>query len=241
MIILYLLLLTFPFLSFATLPEQTIWTCSNEINSTIQKLTQKRDQNWIKVTSTEALPSFKSPNDKVGEWIFLQKNGDKSESIILSRSNENLEYRFAPNKRCFPQVLMSKGTHKESLSSSFSDKDLSQLLRMNPQTVLLIWSPHMRLSVRAIRELEMAKISFEVIMDPLADQEEATKFVRDYRLDKSSLRRAHSNELNQRNALNHYPALLVAKEGKLCSSVQRGYRKAQRYALIIKEMRENCL
>lgn len=235
-----LLLLAFPLYAFANLPEKTSWSCSKEINSTIQNLSNN-DHDWHKVESTEALPSFKASHGKIGEWIILQKNGDKSESLILSKSNENFEYRFSQSSNCFAQVGVQKTKRLPTNLESFTDNDLKDLLIAKPQSIFLVWSPHMRLSVQAIIELEKLKIPFEGIMDPLADQEEALKFIREFKLSKSLLRRANSNELNQRNALNHYPALFVAKNGRLCSSIQRGFRKAQRYDLIIKEMREKCI
>jgi hypothetical protein len=166
--------------------------------------------------------------------------------VVLSPT-QNIRYSYNPTKNCeatvsaTPIVKSKRGIATQDI---FDDAALDDLIKTKKNGIIFIWSPHMALSLKAVPELNAAAAELgqpvTYVMDPMADQEAAKAGAKAQKLDDSSMRRVDSMELAMRNALVHFPTLIVYRDGKICDTFQRGYRTAEKYRAIITKIFGKC-
>jgi hypothetical protein len=226
------------------LPVSEKWKCSKEMTGTINELGIVTREEWKK-NFIDGSPSYKIPTTKVGEWLLVEKHLERDALVHMTPTQKNV-YTY-DQKNCQAKLEVSSlQPAKRAVASDdyFTDQTLAELSQKSPDGILYIWSPYMALSLKAVAELKVAAdevgLPITYAMDPFASEEDARNAVKMFDLPKSAMKRVDSMELSMRNALIHYPALMVLKEGKICKKVQRGYRTADKFRAIIADIYGGC-
>lgn len=121
----------------------------------------------------------------------------------------------------------------------FDDVALEQLLRAERQFVLCVWSPHMPLSVEAVREVTRAGKLLGVpvipILDPRADREYARAALTAAGLPETAMRAAEARELMRPGVFEHAPTIVVFADGRQVGSARPGYLDAAGYEHVLRQ------
>lgn len=230
------------------LPSQVKWKCGSQIEAALVSQNIALTGAWRKSPNlVKLVQSYRAPTAQIGTWLVLEQAAKSdTETLIVDSAEKRLRYSFSAPGCDAEFALIAKPTSDRKIASAeyFYDEDLAALLKKQPSGVIYIWSPHMPLSFRAIPQIrEAAKalgLGITFLMDPQADHASAVRVAKEYELGSSGTRRVDSHELAMRNALVHFPALIVHREGKICPHIQRGYRRKNRFQTIIESTFGSC-
>jgi hypothetical protein len=113
-------------------------------------------------------------------------------------------------------------------ATGFTDAALAERLARGGPGVILLWSPHMPLSVDQHSVLkavaEERGMTVIPVLDPSSDRRYAETVARDRRLDAGALEPLASIELAFRGMTTHAPSLQLFKDGRLVGPVLFGFR-----------------
>lgn len=122
---------------------------------------------------------------------------------------------------------------------SFDDAAFEQLLRAERQFVLCVWSPHMPLSVEAVREVTRAGkvlgIPVIPILDPRADRAYARAALAAAGLPETAMRVAEARELMRPGVFEHAPTIIVFADGQQQGAARPGYLDAAGYEYVLRQ------
>jgi hypothetical protein len=179
--------------------------------------------------------TFRIPTRTPGLWVRLTMTpaGD----VVMERvTATNLESRrFGPT--CEPIV-----THavRPAVEGAFTDGDLAARLARRDSGVILVWSPHMPLSVDQYGVLAAVtkelSLSLVAVLDPGADVEFARRVAAERQMPASAVQPIGGIELAFRGMTTHAPSAQVFAEGKLKGRVLYGYRSHEAARLAIAEV-----
>jgi len=118
----------------------------------------------------------------------------------------------------------------------FSDGDLRARLAEVPRGVIVVWSPHMPLSLDAVRAVGDAAatrgLAVDVVLDDAADRDFAARTLVGQGLPAGWARVADSVELVFRDVLVHAPAVQLYARGRLVGSAFPGAHTAAEYGAV---------
>jgi hypothetical protein len=229
-------------------PEKKLWKCQQNMVQVLNQQATKLRGKWKKNSFDKDAPAYSSATSQIGKWVSIEKANPVTERVTILDKDKKTRFDFDAVKNCASQVAIvpNAKTGQRSVASIewFTDQELEGTLEKKPNGIIFIWSPHMSLSYKSVPELRAAAdelgLPITFILDPHADQELAKKGAKEHSLGTDALKRANSLELNMRNALIHFPALIVTREGKICDKIQRGYRKAEKFRAIISNIFGSC-
>lgn len=109
----------------------------------------------------------------------------------------------------------------------FTDQDLNDVLQTNETGIIYMWSPYMPLSVIGREDIlkigKKMNLNVTLVVDPLATQTDTP----------DPLMRSHA--LMEFGVLDHYPAIVLHKDGQLVEDVIiHGYEKKKTLTRLIK-------
>lgn len=228
-------------------PTVDKWKCERGMVQTLSALELKTVGTWRRNSHQSQLPVYSIPTPRIAEWVIIEKTFDGNENLYVTSASKKTKYSFKTTSACAPVVSISPiEKTKRGLASLewFDDKNLENLLKEKPNSILFIWSPHMSLSLKSVKELTTAAtelgLPITYVMDPLADQALAKSLALKNNLGPGALRRIDSFDLSMRNAQIHFPTLVVFRDGKICEGIQRGYRESFKFRAIITELFGAC-
>lgn len=129
-------------------------------------------------------------------------------------------------------TLLTKLAHGQDFTDRDLEKILNSSLKSKSQGLIYVWSPHMPLSVRGVKEVEKLakekKWALTILRDPYANKVVADKVASREKFPKNYLRRMESRTLLQREMSLHYPSLIAFRSGHLSPGVRGGYDDPKR-------------
>ena len=109
------------------------------------------------------------PTDTLGVWVRLTVDGTGDPRVERVTAGAVDALRFTPGCEAEPAFHRERAVPEED----FTDRALADLVGAGGTGVILLWSPHMPLSVDAYGELEAASrsmgIALAAVLDPAAD------------------------------------------------------------------------
>ena len=160
-----------------------------------------------------------SVEKKEGDLYLSQKKRDQ---IHFYRLN------LRPDQKCQIQFLRSEKEEGKSTttlkkdekdSEAFDDHDLEKLLKGSKVGIIYLWSPHMPYSIGSLYPLQKVSnklgLKLIVLMDPLAEQEETKKVIKQFSLPMKLTKKNKAKKLLFHGAALHYPNYFFYKEGKV--------------------------
>lgn len=166
---------------------------------------------YVRPTNMDGGKSFASPTKETGVWVEAVFFPNKTIELTRQSPDAAVQARWKgdrcePKVRPFPRAVPSG-------EKFFTDQDLAALRKNGQATVIYAWSPHMPISVGALKELQQiaAKqgVNFVAVLDPNADKEAVESVAKENDFSADMQRRARSIEMSYRGAHIHYPTTLV--------------------------------
>jgi hypothetical protein len=210
---------------------------------------------------TSGQPVFAAATDTVGTWVQIQLMPENTvfAAKITAHSQTGIDWtasqgnglalrRFASTPasetetRPVCQATLHKAAKEVFANSSreeFTDADLKSIFKKNKDGgIILVWSPGMAYSIRAVAAaVEAAKtlhLPIDIILDSEASLASATNALQKAGLDGKYLRSNHSLELYMRGMQQHFPSMQVYKNGSFSRPLLPGLMTAQGYTDYIK-------
>jgi len=125
-------------------------------------------------------------------------------------------------------ALLAAAAHAQT----FSATDLDRLLHAQRAGVIYLWSPHMPYSVRGAREAAAVaarlQLNLTLLLDPFADPRLAAQTGRSQGLPAAALRTVQAPALLARGATQHFPTVIVFRDGHLAPGMLPGYTPPDR-------------
>lgn len=202
--------------------------CGKAILQTVKKWGAIEEVAW------KALEVSDTPSNSQRK-LFFSNSGTRIELLIASDKTQaktdfknHTLFTVWPNEDCVAKISVKEKSIADR--EDFTDADLVETLSSrlsNGKGIIYLWSPHMPLSIKGVKEMEsIAKnlnIAFFPLLDPYADIELATSQVRKMQLSNSALRKLASESLALGGAANHFPTQMVFRSGKIENIPRPGY------------------
>jgi len=180
---------------------------------------------------------YRSPTSRIGVWLEIRRlvTGE-IETARLTPEGQTL-VRWNP-KTCARETAEIPSNYDVTrMAENFGDSDLRQLVKAYDRGIVYTWSPHMPLSIKALRLLRIAAAKFGMtvfpVLDPDADRNAAEYAVKRAGWDVSALRRIESIELFERGMAIHFPSALVFAGGKIRGEIIPGAKEELLYEQLI--------
>ncbi len=173
------------------------------------------------------------PTGALGFWVRLtvDPEGEVLVERVSARAVESL--RFGP--RCEP--VNGERRERPIREDGWTDAALAETIERGDVGAILLWSPHMPLSVDAYGVLETLTLEMGIalvpILDPSADPAYAGAVAHERGIPSSALRPLSGIELAFRGMTTHAPSLQVFARGRLVGPVVPGYRDREGFRLAI--------
>jgi hypothetical protein len=198
--------------------------CTNNVLSTISSI--GTPIKWKKVDEFSV-----SSTMETGERVTLKSRGEVSK-LNIEAKNYKVDVTFESPK-C--QLKINDFT---SIGEGFSDENLTELISSNTKGAILLWSPHMSLSVYELVEmqeyLKSLKIPIKVLLDTNADKDFSKNILKKYDLPLQYLERMNSRNLEKFGINVHFPSIVFYKNKKLVKRVP-GYNSEVKLNHLIKK------
>jgi hypothetical protein len=179
--------------------------------------------------------TVRMPTGTTGRWVGLTMN-PAGEVVLEQVTATDLETRRF-GSACEP--IISRAT-RPAVEGAFTDGDLAARLAQGDAGVILVWSPHMPLSVDQYRVLTAVtralNLSLVAVLDPGADVDYARRVAAERQMPASAARPSGGIELAYRGMTTHAPSVQVFAEGQLKGRVLYGYRSHDAARLAIAEV-----
>lgn len=172
----------------------------------------------------EGTRAVRMPTGALGVWVRLsvKPSGDVWLERVSAARRESV--RFGSGCEPLTDSEMARATPGDG----FTDDALASRLKRGDSGVILVWSPHMPLSVdqyavlaSVTSDLDMALV---VALDPSADADYARRVARERGLPATTLLPLDGIELAFRGMTTHAPSVQVFAKGRLVGPVLYGYR-----------------
>jgi hypothetical protein len=121
-----------------------------------------------------------------------------------------------------------------AIAIGFQDIDLARTIKKNPSGIIYIWSPGMPLSEKGLLELEAITKPNKIHLTTLIDPQSSQFITKEFDLDQNH-KKALANKLQRLGALNHFPAIIFYKDGKIITPILHGYEAPQGMKKFIQE------
>jgi len=202
--------------------------CGPEAMSVLQSWSADGGQALADPPGPAGTRSVRMPTRTFGTWVRLMV--DPSYEISLERiSTFSAEaHRFGPDCELH---LDTRAVSPAPAPGAFTDARLSDRLAEGDTGIILLWSPHMPLSVDEYDELRdvaaTLQIALVAVLDPVADPGYARRVARERGLPDAALAPLAGIELAFRGMTTHAPSVQVFAGGRLVGPVLYGYRDRQ--------------
>lgn len=174
------------------------------------------------------------PTSKMSHWITYLKS-DGFETLSLVSPERTVQVRFDGACKSAMRAFKTNGYAADQTSKGmFTDKELFDVLFVNPKGIILSVSPGMGHSYTAIER--MIKISKEknlpltVIMDPTASADDLREGAKDKKMRLPEIKKNRALELTFRETNLHYPNFVIYRNGSIISPVIPGLMDEAGYA-----------
>lgn len=209
------------------------WRCSAQLGLVAREW--RAQQKWEKhAIGVQGEAFWASETDQFGTWVVVRQS-KQGEAIARLSQAGRLEIAYE-GANCQRKVL---GPFVEKLDGRFyTDLDLAKLVRAHPRGALYVWSPRMGLAQDGIAEIRRAAKSLNLPVQILLAKDVPRGEVEELRrlLGSDAVRQVDSLEFKLRNVDQHYPALLVYRDGRILPGVKYGHEKAARYQLDLERL-----
>lgn len=219
-------------------PFQKKSSCATQIQKALREW--ESTDSWNTVTSQNASDQiFETPTKTPGAWIQLQDSTDNTIHALRITAHTQMGVSWtAP--QCTPQMRISTNNFFASeASDDFTDKKLKELLSKHPQGAIVLWSPNMPYSIKSLdtaREAAEAKhIPLTFVLDSNSNTKEAQKAAERLHIKVSEIQRNRSVDLIFRKAENHFPTMLLYRNGQIIETTMPGYALSSLYEKFIQE------
>jgi hypothetical protein len=164
------------------------------------------------------------PTRTLGVWVRVTV--DPGGQPFLERVTAALVERRRFGESCGP--IDDGAKERPAEIGTWNDAALREKLSAGGAGVILLWSPHMPLSVDAYEALEALtremSLDFIAVLHPDADPSYAQSVALERGIPSSALRPLGGIELAFRGITRHAPSLQVFAAGRLAGAVVPGYR-----------------
>jgi len=178
---------------------------------------------------------WRMPTATLGVWV--QFSVSPSGDVWLERVSASRRESRRFGSRC-EALAGPEAVGGEARENGFTDEELASRLARGDAGVILVWSPHMPLSVdqydvlaSVTRELGLALVA---VLDPEADPAYGRRVARERGLPDAVLQPLDGIELAFRGMTTHAPSVQVFADGRLVGPVLYGYRAAETARLAIR-------
>ena len=172
------------------------------------------------------LRSLRLPTGAPGIWLRVVE--EKPHELFMERITATRVERLRFDEPC--RAIESAVAIPPAAANAFTDSDLIVRVAREDRGVVLLWSPHMPLSVDqhavladVARELGLAVIA---LLDPGADADYAARVARERGVPAEATRPLGGIELAYRGMTTHTPSLQLFAGGRLIGPVLYGFRNA---------------
>jgi hypothetical protein len=198
--------------------------CAGEIREQLSEWRARVEEMQSDASGPTGTRFARIPTGDLGTWVRLQV--EPRGEALLERITEARaeEVRFGPSCQRLPAEKELRALDPDA----WTDAALVEWLRRGDRGIILLWSPHMPLSVDAV--LDLAALTEELglglvpLLDPAADAAYAKAVGRERGLPPSALRPLGGVELAFRGMTTHAPSLQAFADGRLVGPVLPGYR-----------------
>ncbi len=198
--------------------------CEAALRSQLVEWHARLDAALVDAPGPTASRSLRVPTDALGLWVRISERGPGE--VALERITAVRTERVSYDAGCVPEP--SAVAMPAPPPDAVSDADLITRVARGGRGVVLLWSPHMPLSVdqhavlaRVARDLGLAVVP---LLDPSADAGYAERVARERGLPPEATRPLGGIELAFRGMTTHTPSLQVFADGALRGPVLFGYR-----------------
>ena len=181
------------------------------------------DHTIVEPSSPTGDRSIRMPTTTLGLWVRLTVDQAGDVELIQVRDSVATSLTFGPSCTRLPEER-----HETRLQQGLSDRDLAARLAKGDSGVILVWSPHMPLSVDqydvlvgVTKELGLSLIA---VLDPGANVDYARRVASERQMPSSAAQSIGGIELAYRGMTTHAPSVQVFADGKLKGRVLYGYR-----------------
>jgi len=173
------------------------------------------------------------PTQTLGVWVRLTVD-PRGEALVERVTAALIEgLRFGPN--C--EAVDAGRNERPVAQDAWTDAALAERLRQGDTGVILLWSPHMPLSVDAYGVLQALTqdmgIGLVAILDPAADTAYARSVALERGMPSATLRPLGGIELAFRGMTTHAPSLQMFAGGRFAGPMLPGYRDGAGFRLSI--------
>lgn len=185
-------------------------TCFTQVSDTLVKL--EVTQPWEQINHSNSFTFLQSKaNDKQTLSAWLGQTHDES-LLIVVKDKKLIQHSFNPAKGC--EMLTS--ISERNVEQNFSGLDFLEFASKHSQFVIILWSPHMAVSLKQLEDLKDKKLDIPIlyILDHGADEELAKAYIAKEKFPQSYLRKWNSLTRLPAN-IEHYPSALFIKNGRI--------------------------
>ncbi|MEZ0393252.1 MAG: hypothetical protein ACAH59_13615 [Pseudobdellovibrionaceae bacterium] len=225
---------------FSKLPLTNV-ICGPQALSLLQQWKAK-DEWRLKFSVDVEEKKYQSPTDEFGTWVQIQWRDGKE--LKLSQFSEKKQSFVRFDSQCEP-ILQTQVTPRRlaqvtevvapaaSGLAPWTDKQIEKILKEKKSAVFFLWTPHMQVSVEALREIQAAtqklKVPLYALVEPNSNAQSAKSIAKKIKVPASQVFYLDSFELSLRDFRLHFPSLIVVSKGQFSSPVQRGLESAEVY------------
>lgn len=129
------------------------------------------------------------------------------------------------------------GFNQAHACTPWTDADLAQLANQKQSVLIYLWSPGMPLSVRGLEEIfDVARDAGLTVLPLAAPYENPQELWDELGGDPKLCRTVDSSALNTLGALNHYPTIVIMREGELLKTKIQGYEQPRSLTLMVSKL-----
>ena len=197
---------------------------------------------WYSIADSEKdVETFKASERATGNITIIRftKNGTV---FVIKRSSstiQKIEWSPFTATGCQQKISEENVSAYRWSSTGFYDDDLRKVLEEKQTGMIIVWSPGMPFSIRAISEAQKAADltghKLIRVVDPKFSDSEILGALSIERVPSGKDLRLRSENLFGRNVTFHYPTLIVFKDGQLSNHMLKGYKSASSYLKFIRE------
>lgn len=210
-------------------PEKE-FKCFSQMNKLIEY--EKPKGEWRKKINPDMSLSFIRPTKVLSRWIRIERSREQE---IFKRQTPYDEMIVSYDRNCQGKMSVRKISNYD-LKGGFNDFALAELLSKNPKGLILSWSPHMNLSVEAIKYAQETatnkKLPLTILLDPYSDFKKAQALLVKKGMSDIEMKKISSFELINRNVLLHFPNLVMYKNGEIIGPLIPGLLNSSDYSYL---------
>lgn len=202
-------------------------SCSEQARAALRAWAADTSRAMAEPPGPAGTRAVRMPSATFGAWVRLAVEAS-GEAVVERITAVSVEARSF-DASCRPTVQVREAT--ALIDAGLTDEALAARLAQDEAGAILVWSPHMPLSVDEYAELQDAaaalKLSLVAVLDPAADAGYARRVAAARGLPESALVRLASIELAFRGMTTHAPSVQVFADGRLVGPVLFGYRNRE--------------